>query len=399
EPSSLQADAYRKIDALVESEAISAEDADKFKAAADAALMDGLQPAYDRLIAWFQDDMANAAEDAQGVDALPNGRAYYDRRLASFTTTALTADEIYRIGMAEVARLRGEMEAVKREVGFEGELADFFDFVREDDQFFFSNDDAGRQAYMDAVEERLAFINERLPDYFGLLPKAELTVKRVEPYREQDGAAQHYFPGTPDGTRPGIYYMHLSDMKAMPIPQLEVIAYHEGNPGHHMQISIAQELEDTPTFRTQANFGAYAEGWGLYAELLAKEMGGYDDLYSEFGRLSSEMWRALRLVVDTGLHSKGWTRQQAIDFMMENSAEPLPSVESEVERYIVLAGQATSYKVGMIKILELRARAEETLGDKFDISAFHDTVLGGGAVPLEVLERRVDNWIASVQAG
>jgi len=399
EPSSLQADINRKVDALVEAGDIGEDDATELKEAATKALLEELAPAYERLIAWIEEDMPNADAEARGVSALPNGKAFYDRRLASFTTTALTADEIHRLGVADVARLRNEMEAVKRQVGFEGDLQEFFDFVREDEQFFYSNDDAGRQAYIDAVEERLAFINERLPDYFGLLPKADLVVKRVEPYREQDGAAQHYFPGTPDGSRPGIYYMHLSDMAAMPVPQLEVIAYHEGNPGHHMQNSIALELEDTPTFRTQAGFGAYGEGWGLYSELLAKEMGAYEDPYSEFGRLSSEMWRALRLVVDTGLHSKGWSRQQAIDFMMQNSAEPLPSVESEVERYIVLPGQATSYKVGMIKILELRAKAEAALGDKFDIRGFHDTVLGGGAMPLSVLERRVDNWISEVNAG
>ena len=398
EASSLQADAFRKIDALVESEAITAEEAAELKTAVDAALVDELKPSYDRLIGWFSDDQASADGEARGVSALPSGEAYYNRLLASFTTTELTADEIHEIGLAEVARLRDQMDEVRERVGFEGDLNQFFEYVREDDQFFFSNDDEGRQAYMDTVEEHLAFINERLPEYFGILPKADLVVKRVEPYREQDGAAQHYFPGTPDGSRPGIYYMHLSDMKAMPIPQLEVIAYHEGNPGHHMQNSIALELEDTPTFRTQANFGAYGEGWGLYSELLAKEMGAYEDPYSEFGRLSSEMWRALRLVVDTGLHAKGWTQQQAVDFMMDNSAEPLPSVESEVRRYIVLAGQATSYKIGMIKILELRAKAEEALGDKFDIRGFHDTVLGGGAMPLTLLERRVDNWIADVKA-
>ena len=205
--------------------------------------------------------------------------------------------------------------------------------------------------------------------------------------------------GTPDGSRPGVYYIHLSDMSAMPKPQLEVIAYHEGNPGHHMQNSIAQELEDMPTFRTQADFSAYGEGWGLYSELLAKEMGAYADPYSDFGRLSSEMWRALRLVVDTGLHSKGWSEQDAVDYIVLNSPEPMESVVSEVRRYIVWPGQATSYKVGMLKILELRARAEEALGDQFDIRGFHDTVLGGGAMPLAVLERRVDNWIAAVQGG
>ncbi|MEO1202785.1 MAG: DUF885 domain-containing protein, partial [Pseudomonadota bacterium] len=398
-PSSLQADAYRKIDALLESGDITAEDADSYRARVDEALLESLKPAYERLIAFLESDIENTDAEARGVDALPDGETYYNRKLATFTTTSLTAEEIHELGLAEVARLRAEMEAVKRQVGFEGSLQEFFAFVREDEQFFFPDDDAGRQAYIDAVEEHMDFINERLPEYFGLLPKAELEVRRVEPYREQDGAAQHYMPGTPDGSRPGVYYMHLSDMAAMPVPQLEVIAYHEGNPGHHMQNSIALELEDTPTFRTQANFGAYGEGWGLYSEQLAKEMGAYDDPYSEFGRLSSEMWRALRLVVDTGLHSKGWSQEQAVDYMMENSAEPRPSVESEVRRYIVFAGQATSYKIGMIKILELRARAEEALGDDFDIRGFHDTVLGGGAMPLTLLERRVDNWIADVKAG
>lgn len=392
--SSLQADAYKKIASLLEAEGISEEQATALEEAVDEALLEGLKSAYDRLIAWVEKDLPNTDAEAMGVFALPNGEAYYDRQLATYTTTEQTADEINQLGLADVERLRGEMEAVKRQVGFEGDLQAFFDYIREGEQFSYPNDDEGRQAYIDAVEERLAFINERLPEYFGILPKADLTVKRVESFREEDGAAQHYFPGTPDGSRPGIYYMHLSDMSAMPIPQLEVIAYHEGNPGHHMQNSIAQELENTPTFRTQADFGAYGEGWGLYAELLAKEMGAYEDPYSEFGRLSSEMWRALRLVVDTGLHSKGWTQQQAVDFMMENSAEPLASVESEVQRYLVLPGQATSYKVGMIKILELRAKAEVALGDNFDIAGFHDTVLSGGAVPLSVLERRVDTWIS-----
>ncbi len=392
--SSLQADAHRKIASLLESEEITEEQAADFEEAVDEALVADFKSSYGRLIAWVEKDLPNTDAEALGVFALPNGEAYYDRQLATFTTTDLTADEIHELGVADVARLRGEMETVKHQVGFEGDLQAFFDYVREEPQFFYSNDDAGRQAYIDAVEERLAFINARLPEYFGILPKADLVVKRVESFREEDGAAQHYFPGTPDGSRPGIYYIHLSDMSAMPNPQLEVIAYHEGNPGHHMQNSIALELENTPTFRTQANFGAYGEGWGLYAELLAKEMGAYEDPYSEFGRLSSEMWRALRLVVDTGLHNKGWTQQQAVNFMLENSAEPLASVESEVQRYIVLPGQATSYKIGMIKILELRAKAEAALGDKFDIGGFHDTVLGGGAVPLSVLERRVDTWIS-----
>jgi len=391
--SALWSDANRKIDALVESEKIAIERADVYREMARATLLGDFKDAYESLIAWVESDIQQTDVEPSGVAGLPNGEAYYNKLLASFTTTEMTADEIHELGLAEVSRLRDEMDDIKRRVGFEGDLQEFLAFVRDDPQFYKPNTDEGRQAFIDEVEGKLAFINERLPDYFGVLPKADLVVKRVEPYREEDGAAQHYAPGTPDGSRPGIYYMHLSDMGAMPLPQLEVVAYHEGNPGHHMQNSIALELEDVPTFRRQANFGAYGEGWGLYSELLALEMGAYEDPYSNFGRLSSEMWRALRLVVDTGLHSKGWTEKEAIDFMMRNSAEPLPSVESEVRRYLVLPGQATSYKVGMIKIQQLRARAEEALGDGFDIRAFHDTVLTGGAMPLAVLERRVDYWI------
>jgi uncharacterized protein (DUF885 family) len=400
EDSALWSDANRKIDSLVEAGKITDEEADAYRESARTALVDDYQVVYERLIAWVESDIKNTGEEPSGVSSLPNGEAYYNALLGSFTTTNMTADEIHELGLSEVTRIRGEAEAIKREVGFEGDLQEFFAFVRDDPQFYKSNTDEGRQAFMDEVDQKLAFINERLPEYFGVLPKADLVVKRVEPYREEDGGAQHYAPGTPDGSRPGIYYMHLSDMNAMPLPQLEVVAYHEGNPGHHMQNSIALELEGVPTFRTQANFGAYGEGWGLYSELLALEMGAYEDPFSNFGRLSSEMWRALRLVVDTGLHSKGWSEQEAIDFMMQNSAEPLPSVQSEVRRYLVLPGQATSYKVGMIKIQQLRTRAEEALGDRFDIRAFHDTVLTGGAMPLKLLERRVDHWIEeALEAG
>ncbi|MBV1901202.1 MAG: DUF885 domain-containing protein, partial [Kordiimonadaceae bacterium] len=210
--------------------------------------------------------------------------------------------------------------------------------------------------------------------------------------------AQHYFPSTPDGSRPGVYYAHLSDMTAMPKRELEVIAYHEGLPGHHMQIAIQQELQGIPTFRTQSRFTAYSEGWGLYSEKLAKEMKStYTDPYSDFGRLGSEIWRAIRLVIDTGLHSKGWTEEQAVTYFQENSAITDAQALSEVRRYMVLPGQATSYKIGMLKIQELRKKAEDTLGDKFDIRSFHDTILGGGALPLSILERRVDGWIAGVQ--
>jgi uncharacterized protein (DUF885 family) len=397
EDSAIWADARRKVDALVEADKVSAEEAEALLEAASNALLSEFKPAYDRLISWVETEIPKSDEIATGVGNFPNGEAFYNYQLASSTTTDMSADEVHELGLFEVARIRGEMEQVMYSVGFEGDLQEFFIFVRDSDQFYFPDTDDGRQEYIDAAEDKLAFIDQRLPEYFGILPKAPLVVKRVEPYREQDGAAQHYFPGTPDGSRPGIYYMHLSDMTGMPKGQLEVIAYHEGSPGHHMQISIAQELQNTPTFRTQAGFGAYSEGWGLYSELLAKEMGAYNDPYSDFGRLSSEMWRALRLVVDTGLHSKGWTEQQAIVYMMANSPEPLESVTSEVQRYIVWPGQATSYKVGMLKILELRARAEAELGERFDISGFHDTILGGGAMPLAVLERRVDTWITTMK--
>ncbi|MBV7265847.1 DUF885 domain-containing protein [Erythrobacter ani] len=399
EPSALWEASEAHLAKLVEDGAITEERADELREEARAALTEEFAPAYRRVIDWYTEDRPNSDETAQGVGALASGDDFYNYRLNLMTTTDLTADEIHETGLSEVARIRAEMEAIKDQVGFDGDLQEFFTFVREDDQFFYPDNDAGAQQYIDQAEKHLAFINERLPDFFGTLPKADLVVKRVEPFREQDGAAQHYRPGTPDGSRPGVYYAHLSDMRAMPIPSLEVIAYHEGNPGHHMQSSIAQELTGIPKFRAQGGYiPAFGEGWALYSEKLAKEMGAYDDPYSDFGRLTTEMWRAIRLVVDTGIHSKGWGEQQAIDYFLENSPIPETAVRSEVRRYIVMPGQATAYKIGMIRIQELRARAEEELGDQFDIRGFHDTVLGGGSVPLSILEKRVDQWIASVKA-
>lgn len=399
EPSAIWTATEEKLQGLVDSGAIDEARAATLREQARAALTSAFAPAYQRIIAWYEADMANTDASPKGVGALPNGQAFYNYRLANQTTTELTADAIHNLGLSEVARLRSDMEAVKDKVGFDGDLKAFFKYIREDDRFYFSDDDAGADQYIAAAKAHIDAIKKLLPDYFGILPKADLEVRRVESFREQDGAAQHYRSGTPDGSRPGIYYAHLSDMRAMPIPTLEVIAYHEGLPGHHMQISIAQELTGIPTFRTQAGYTAYSEGWGLYSETLAKEMGGYQDPYSEFGRLTSEIWRAIRLVVDTGMHSKGWTEEQAVTYFLENSSIPEAAVRSEVRRYLVNPGQATSYKIGMIKILELRARAKEQLGDKFDIRAFHDVVLGGGALPLGILEQRVDQWIAATKAG
>lgn len=398
EPSALWTASEGHLAKLVKDGAITQERAEALRADAREALTAQMAPAYQRIIDWFTEDRVNADADARGVSALSDGADFYNYRLNLMTTTDLKAEDIHDLGLSEVARIRTEMEAIKDTVKFDGDLQAFFTFMREDDQFYFQNNDAGAQQYIDSAEGHLAFIKTRLPEFFGTLPKADLVVKRVEPFREQDGAAQHYRAGTPDGSRPGVYYAHLSDMRAMSIPALEVIAYHEGNPGHHMQSSIAQELTGIPKFRAQGGYiPAFGEGWALYSEILAKEMGAYQDPYSDFGRLTTEMWRAIRLVVDTGLHSKGWTEQQAVDYFLANSPIPEAAVKSEVRRYIVMPGQAAAYKIGMIRIQELRAKAEQELGEKFDIRGFHDTVLGGGSVPLNLLETRVDQWIASVK--
>ena len=392
--SALWNDAQTKIGALVEAGEIDEAAAEGLRVRARDALVNQFQPAYQTLIDWLSQDISNAPAEPVGVATLPDGIAFYNQMLRNWTTTDLTADDIHQIGLDEVARLRAEMEAIKDRVGFSGDLSEFFAFVASDERFFYGNDEAGRQRYLDESTEYIENMKALLPQYFGILPKADLVVKRVEAFREQDGAAAHYFASSPDGSVPGTYYVHLSDMSANPVTELEAVAYHEGLPGHHMQIAIARELESVPAFRSQAGFGAYSEGWGLYTELLAKEMGGYQDPYSDFGRLVSEMWRAVRLVVDTGIHAMGWSEQQAIDYFASNVSTPLPSIVSEVRRYTVLPGQATSYKIGMLKIQELRARSEEALGERFDIRAFHDVILGGGALPLEILERRVDNYIA-----
>ena len=400
EPSALWTATEERLASLVESEAITQERADELREEARTALTDQLAPAFGRVVEWYSADRENADTEARGVGSLEGGEDFYNYNLGVMTTTDLTADEIHQIGLDEVARILGEMEVIKDQVGFAGDLQEFFAFVREDDQFFFPNNDDGAQMYIDTAQEHLDFINTRLPDFFGTLPAAPLEVRRVEPFREQDGAPQHYQTGSVDGSRPGIYYAHLSDMRAMAIPPLEVIAYHEGNPGHHMQLSIAQELTGIPKFRSQGYYlSAFGEGWALYSELLAKEMGAYEDPYSDFGRLTTEMWRSIRLVVDTGIHSKGWSEQEAVDYFLANSPIPETTSRTEVQRYFVMPGQATSYKIGMLKILELRARAEEALGDDFDIRGFHDTVLGGGSMPLSILEQRIDSWIASEQAG
>ena len=399
--STLWADAKTKTATLVEAGTITQQQGDAILDAARAALVNHFAPGYQNLITFMSNDISNTSETAMGVHALPDGAAYYEYRLKSITTTNMTAEDIHQLGLSEVKRIRGEMEAIKERDGFTGSLQDYFAMIRDskdDEKYYYDNTDEGRQAYIDDATAAIENLKAVLPDFFGILPKADLVVKRVEAFREQDGAPQHYFSGTPDGSQPGIYYAHLSDMKAMPKNELEVIAYHEGLPGHHMQISIAQELEGIPKFRTQAGSTAYSEGWALYTEALAKEMPNtYVTLGSEFGRLGSEIWRAIRLVVDTGMHHKKWSQQKAIDFFAENSPAPMQTIETEIRRYLVIPGQATAYKIGMIDIQRLRKLSQDELGDKFDIRAFHDTVLGGGALPLSMLERQVKSWIAETK--
>ncbi len=392
--SPLFADAKAKIDALAAADLIDDDTASGLLDEVTTALTEQLDPAYNSFIDWLGTDMPNADEQAYGVSALPNGKAFYDHQLATYTTLPMTADEVHALGLSEVNRILAEMDTIRTSVDFDGDLKAFFEFIRTDPQFYYPNTDEGRDYYLADTRAFLAEIEEKLPMYFGRLPKAKLEVKRVESYREVDGGAQHYARGTPDGSRPGVYYVHMSDMSSYSKTDMETTAYHEGSPGHHMQISIAQELTDVPMFRTQAGFSVYSEGWALYAEKLAKEMGQFKDPYKDFGRLTAEMWRAIRLVVDTGLHAKGWTQQQAEQFFFDNSAIPVGAVRSEVRRYLTMPGQATSYKIGMLKLEELRGNAETALGDRFDIRSFHDVVLGGGALPMPLLETRVHNWIA-----
>ncbi len=402
--SALFGDGKAKIASLVDGGKISAEEASVLTDQLRAAMVDKMKPAYDRVAAWIAEDKVNASPEAKGVGALPNGEAYYNTALYLMTTTDMTADEIHELGKSEVARIRGEMEKVKEQAGFKGTLEEFFVFMRTDKRFYLPSTDEGANQYIKMAEDYVRAMEAKLPEYFGLLPKAPLLVKRVEAFREEPGGAQHYMSATPDGSRPGTFYAHLSDMSAMPVYQLENITYHEGVPGHHLQISIQQELEHQtgpnklPKFRTQYGYAAYSEGWGLYSEALSKEMGFQTDPYNDFGRLSGEIWRAIRLVLDTGIHSKGWTEQQAVDYFMANSAQPKTAIESEVRRYFMAPGQATAYKIGMIRIQRMRDKAKAALGDKFTYPAFHDQILGGGALPLPVLERKIDRWIEKQKA-
>lgn len=360
------------------------------------ALQDYVQPAYAELKTELlrQQDMAT---EEDGAWKLPDGGDYYAYRLRQMTTTDMTPTEIHELGLAETDRIHEEMREIMAKVEFDGTLNEFFEFMRTDEQFYYTGEE-GKERYLKEATDLINIMEGDLDSVFLRKPEAELEVRAVEPFREQSAGKAFYSRPAADGSRPGYYYANLYEMKDMPTYQMEALAYHEGIPGHHMQIAIAQELEGIPDFRRFGGYTPYSEGWGLYSEYLPKEMGYYEDPYSDFGRLAMELWRAGRLVVDTGLHDKQWTREEAIDWLVENTPNPKGDAINAIERYIVMPGQATAYKIGMLKIQELRARAEEALGDDFDIREYHDVVLRNGAVPLNILEQLVDDYIEETLA-
>ncbi|KLI64714.1 DUF885 domain-containing protein [Aurantiacibacter marinus] len=347
-------------------------------------------PAYQRLRTEMLRQQARAPTD-DGIWRFPQGAEYYDALLSYYTTTDLTADEVHNIGLREVSRIHGEMRGIMEQVGFEGSLQDFFQHTRNADQFYHTS----REDYLAEVDTVLAAMDERLPDYFITLPEYELQIKPVEAFREQSAGKAFYQSPAPDGSRPGTYYVNLYNLRDMSRNELEALAYHEASPGHHMQRSIQTGLGDLPPFRRFGGFTAYTEGWGLYSEELGKDMGFYTDPYSDFGRLGMELWRAARLVVDTGLHHKRWSREEAIAYLTQNTPNPDGDIRKAIERYIVYPGQATAYMIGKLKIMELRERARDALGERFDIREFHEVVLINGPVPLDILEEQVDVWIAA----
>lgn len=359
------------------------------------ALKGGYRRGFDALISELERLHPIADENGnKGVWSLPDGEAFYQNRIRHHTTLDLSADEIHDIGLADVARIHDEMRGIMAEVEFEGTLREFFDFIRTDPNNYYEDSDAGREAFLVEARALVAEISEVAGNYFNRLPEAALEVRRVEPWRENSTSIAFYNRPSEDGTRPGIYYANLADMKAVQKYVFTAITYHESVPGHHFQIALAQELPGLPKFRRFGGYGAFTEGWALYAEQLAREMGFYKDPYRNFGRLQDEIWRSVRLVTDTGIHAKQWTRQQAIDYFMENTPISEGDIVTEVERYFVNPGQALGYKMGMIKILELRDKAEAELGGAYDIRDFHDAVIGAGSLSLPVLERRVNAYIA-----
>jgi uncharacterized protein (DUF885 family) len=358
-----------------------------------AMIAERIVPALTNLRDYFKQTYLPKARATDGWSGLPNGKAWYQHLANSHTTTTLAVDEIHQIGLSEVARILSEMDKVRAQVGFNGDLPAFFASLSSEPQYFYPE----RQGLIDGYMVLKDKINQVLPQYFNVMPKADYVVKPVESFREQSAAGASYESPAVDGSRPGVFYINTYNLKAQPKWGMTTLSLHEAAPGHHFQIAIKQELTGVPEFQRFSGYTAFEEGWALYAEYLGIEMGLFTDPYQYFGKLSDEMLRAMRLVVDTGLHSKGWSREQAIQYMKDNSPMAESDIVAEVERYMAIPGQALSYKVGQLKILELRARAEKSLGKKFDLKAFHDQILTSGSLPMAVMEQKIDRWVASLQ--
>ena len=370
-------------------ESFSDSDRERLTLAYKDAIENKIIPAYARIDNFMGDEYLAAARDSVGLLDLPNGDKWYAHNVRQITTTELTPDEIHQIGLGEVARIHKEMRGVMQEVGFEGSLAEFFKFVYADPQFFFDEPEQLIQRYRDMS----AHIEELTPKLFELFPKTPFEVRRVEPFREASASKGSYQSGSADGSRPGIFYANAYNVGVRPKWDMQSLFLHEAIPGHHFQISLQQENEELPRFRRFGGFTAYTEGWGLYAESLGKELGVYTDPMDYFGSLNAELWRSIRLVTDTGIHAKGWTRQQVLDYMYANSAVSETRAVSEAERFMAIPGQALAYKIGMLKIRDIRADAESRLGDKFDVRAFHTAVLKDGPMPLSMLQTKIDGWV------
>jgi uncharacterized protein (DUF885 family) len=373
---------------------VSQADQARIRDAYRTAITGKLNPALGRLRDFVKDEYLPRTRDTVAFTALPLGRDWYAYKVRRITTTSLTPDQIHQIGLDEVRRIGGEIDRVARELGFQGDRRAFFDSLRADPRFYYASEDELLEGYR-ALKSQ---VRARLPELFDVKPKADFEIRPVEAFRAQSQASASYQPASPDGSRPGVFYVNTYDLKSRPKYSMQAIYLHEAEPGHHYQISIQQELKDLPKFRRFGGYTAFAEGWGLYAESLGRELGMYADPYDYVGALSAEIWRAIRLVTDTGMHAKGWTRQQAIDYMLANSAVGATDAAAEIDRYIAIPGQALAYKLGELKIKELKARAQRELGPRYDVRAFHRQVLTDGALPLDVLDRKIDRWIAETKA-
>jgi len=375
-------------------DAVPAADRRRLTEAYTRAIAEDLLPAYRRLHEFLVKEYLPAARQSIAATALPNGAAWYAHQVRMHTTTSLSPDEIHQVGLDEVRRIRGEMEQVKARLGFQGDLKAFFEFLRADPKFRYESPEQLVEAYR-ALKDK---VTAALPAQFNVVPGSDFEVRAVEAFREKTEASASYMPGTPDGTRPGIFYVNTYDLAVRPTYMSESLFLHEALPGHHFQISLQQEISDLPRFRRFGGDTAYVEGWGLYAESLGRELGMYADPYQYFGSLMAEMWRAVRLVVDTGMHARGWSRERAIEYMQQNTALGEADIVAEIERYIAEPGQALAYKIGQRKIRELKDKAARTLKDRFDVKAFHAQVLMDGSLPLDVLDAKINRWIESVAA-